>query len=175
MGDVYDNDRPDYFSKSTVENKFYTSEKYLEKLSVDRNTLGWLTDRKFVKSFTGPELDHMTSVGVRLMPSEEYNTQIDPYVLMSYMPAPSNNADQDPVNHPSHYNQFPDVEVIQITRHLNFDRGNAVKYICRAGYKYPDKELEDLEKALWYLTDEIKRVEFMAGWGNTKRMTEKGA
>jgi hypothetical protein len=64
---------------------------------------------------------------------------------------------EDPVNHPSHYNQFP-VEIIEICRHLNFDRGNAVKYICRAGFKNPEKELEDLEKARWYLEDEIDRL-----------------
>jgi len=63
----------------------------------------------------------------------------------------------DPVNHPSHYTQF-DAEVIDITRHLSFDRGNAIKYIARAGAKDPSKELEDLEKALWYLQDEIELV-----------------
>lgn len=63
----------------------------------------------------------------------------------------------DPVNHPSHYTQF-DAEVIAITRHLSFDRGNAVKYIARAGAKDPAKELEDLEKARWYLDDEIELV-----------------
>ena len=67
-------------------------------------------------------------------------------------------ADYDAVSHPSHYTSYPGVEVIELTRHLNFDRGNAVKYIARAGLKNPDKELEDLEKALWYLRDEIGRV-----------------
>lgn len=63
----------------------------------------------------------------------------------------------DPVNHPSHYTRF-DAEVIDITRHLSFDRGNAIKYIARAGAKDPSRELEDLEKALWYLRDEIAMV-----------------
>lgn len=62
----------------------------------------------------------------------------------------------DPVNHPKHYTAFPGVEVIQITEHLNFCRGNAVKYICRAGLK--GNELQDLEKALWYLQREINRL-----------------
>ena len=79
----------------------------------------------------------------------------------------------DPVNHPSHYTQFPNVEVIEICRHLNFDRGNAVKYICRAGFKNPEKELEDLEKAMWYLKDEIARLEFMKGWGNPERVIKE--
>lgn len=63
----------------------------------------------------------------------------------------------DPVNHPSHYTRFG-AEVIEITEHLNFCRGNAVKYISRAGLKDPETELEDLEKALWYLTREINRM-----------------
>lgn len=65
----------------------------------------------------------------------------------------------DPVNHPSHYGGFSNgAEVIDITECLNFNRGNAVKYITRAGAKDPDKEIEDLEKARWYLNREIKRL-----------------
>lgn len=63
----------------------------------------------------------------------------------------------DPVNHPSHYNAYP-VEVIELTEHLNFCRGNAVKYLCRAGLKSKDTEVEDLEKSLWYVQREIERV-----------------
>lgn len=62
----------------------------------------------------------------------------------------------DPIN-PDHYRRFP-VEVIEITEHLNFARGSAVKYICRAGYKDETKEVEDLRKAVWYLEREIMRV-----------------
>jgi hypothetical protein len=65
----------------------------------------------------------------------------------------------DPVNHPSHYNQYP-VEVIELTRHMSFTRGNAVKYIARAGHKGgPEKELEDLKKAKWYIEDDIAQLE----------------
>lgn len=63
----------------------------------------------------------------------------------------------NPVSHPSHYTRFP-VEVIELTEHLNFCRGNAVKYIARAGAKDPSKEIEDLEKAQWYLAREIDRL-----------------
>lgn len=66
-------------------------------------------------------------------------------------------ADNDPINHPSHYTQYP-VEVIEITEHMNFNRGNAVKYIARAGHKDPKTEIEDLKKAKWYITREIGRV-----------------
>jgi hypothetical protein len=63
----------------------------------------------------------------------------------------------DAIN-PEHYTRFP-VEVIEITQHLNFCRGNAVKYLARAGHKDPNKEVEDLKKALWYVQKEIERVE----------------
>ena len=65
----------------------------------------------------------------------------------------------DPVNHPAHYEMSNGAEVIDITENLNFNRGNAVKYIARAGRKGYDKELEDLLKAEWYLDREIVRVQ----------------
>ena len=63
----------------------------------------------------------------------------------------------DPTN-PDHY-KTPGPEVIELTEHLNFCRGNAVKYVCRAGKKDPNKEIEDLRKAIWYLNREIARLE----------------
>lgn len=63
----------------------------------------------------------------------------------------------DAIN-PSHYTRFKGIEVIQLTEHLNFCKGNAVKYIARAGAKDPAKEIEDLEKAVWYIQREIERV-----------------
>ena len=63
----------------------------------------------------------------------------------------------DAVNHPAHYTAYP-VEVIELTEHLNFCRGNAVKYLCRAGLKSKDTEVEDLEKARFYIQREIERV-----------------
>ena len=68
------------------------------------------------------------------------------------------------VNHPSHYTWLKElcgVEVIDITRYLDFNTGNAVKYLLRCGHKseegYSDKEkaIEDLEKAIFYIHDEI--------------------
>lgn len=63
----------------------------------------------------------------------------------------------DPINHPPHYAGYPvNVECIDITRHLNFQLGNAFKYVWRAGKKGgPEQEIEDLKKALWYLTDVV--------------------
>ena len=65
----------------------------------------------------------------------------------------------DPVNHPSHYTQGK-IEVADFIadQKLNFDRGNAVKYLCRAGVKDPEKEIQDLEKAIWYIKHEIKTL-----------------
>lgn len=66
----------------------------------------------------------------------------------------------DVVNHPSHYTDGK-IEVIDFIedKGLNFHRGNAVKYIARAGKKNPAKEVEDLKKAVWYLNREIQRME----------------
>jgi len=65
----------------------------------------------------------------------------------------------DIVNHPSHYTQGKIECIDYITdKQLNFCRGNAIKYITRAGHKDPNKEIEDLEKAVFYLNYEIKRL-----------------
>jgi hypothetical protein len=65
----------------------------------------------------------------------------------------------DPVNHPKHYISHPSgVECITITRHMTFNLGNAIKYIWRAGEKDANRTIEDLEKARWYLADEIDRL-----------------
>jgi hypothetical protein len=64
----------------------------------------------------------------------------------------------DPVNHPKHYTEHPSgVECIQVTEHMNFCLGNAVKYIWRAGLK-SDSPIEDLKKARWYLDRELERL-----------------
>jgi len=69
----------------------------------------------------------------------------------------------DPVNHPKHYTNSPatcwkcgqGIECIDVTRHMNFNIGNAVKYLWR----FQDKNgIQDLEKARWYLDDEIKQM-----------------
>ena len=65
----------------------------------------------------------------------------------------------DIVNRPAHYTDGK-IEVIDFIedKGLNFHRGNAVKYIARAGKKDPAKEVEDLEKARWYINREIERL-----------------
>lgn len=57
----------------------------------------------------------------------------------------------DPVNKPKHYTSHPSgIEHIQITEHMSFCLGNAIKYIWRADTK--GKSIEDLQKAIWYST-----------------------
>lgn len=63
----------------------------------------------------------------------------------------------DPVNHPRHYTSHPSgVECIEVVRHESFNIGNAIKYIWR--HKDKGKPIEDLEKAIFYLQDEIKLI-----------------
>ena len=66
----------------------------------------------------------------------------------------------DMVNYPSHYTDG-NIEVIDFIedKKLNYHLGNAVKYISRAGKKDPEKEIEDLQKAVWYINREIQRLE----------------
>src|SRR3954469_16348751 len=63
----------------------------------------------------------------------------------------------DSVNHPKHYNSHPSgVECITVTEHMNFNIGNAIKYLWRSDHK---NGLEDLKKARGYIDREIQRQE----------------
>lgn len=66
----------------------------------------------------------------------------------------------DPVNGPSHYTDGK-IEVIDYIedKNLGFCLGNAIKYISRAGKKDPSKEVEDLNKAIWYINRRIKEIQ----------------
>lgn len=83
-----------------------------------------------------------------------------PIVLVEREGEPS--VKHDPIEHPAHYTSSPakckcgrPIECIDVTRHLNFNLGCAVKYVWRVDLK--NKPIEDLEKAIWYLRDEIER------------------
>ena len=66
----------------------------------------------------------------------------------------------DLVSHPLHYTSDPSgVECLEITRHRNFNIGNAIKYLWRAGLKDDSKTIEDLKKAVFYINDEIERLQ----------------
>ena len=71
----------------------------------------------------------------------------------------------DRVNHPSHYMKHPSgIECIDVTRHYDFCIGNAIKYLWRSGLKSEegmediDKQIEDLQKAIWYINDKINQL-----------------
>lgn len=64
----------------------------------------------------------------------------------------------DPVNNPKHYTDHPSgIECIQVTEHMGFNLGNAVKYIWRCDLK--KDAIEDLRKAVWYIQREIAKRE----------------
>jgi Protein of unknwon function (DUF3310) len=66
----------------------------------------------------------------------------------------------DDVNHPTHYNSHPSgIEAIVVVRHHNFNVGSAMKYLWRCGLKVGEAPTKDLKKAIWYLTDEVARLE----------------
>ena len=72
----------------------------------------------------------------------------------------------DAIEHPEHYTSHPSgVECIQVTEHMTFCAGNAIKYLWRAGLKASaeladqEKHIQDLKKAKWYVEREIKRIQ----------------
>lgn len=71
----------------------------------------------------------------------------------------------DPVRKPNHYCSHPSgIECIEVTEHMNFCIGNAIKYLWRAGLKQEEgleqqiKTIQDLSKAIWYIEREIERI-----------------
>lgn len=80
--------------------------------------------------------DYLTEESLRLMPNRE-------------------------VDHPKHYRGDTGLEAIDVIEawDLNFNLGNVVKYVCRAGLKDKSDREEDIQKALWYLTREIQPKE----------------
>ena len=72
---------------------------------------------------------------------------------------PEFNIKNDNVNQPIHYCSHPSgIECIEITRHHDFSIGNAIKYLWRAGLKDSNDEIQDLEKAIWYIQDKINQL-----------------
>lgn len=71
---------------------------------------------------------------------------------------PTPEVEHDAVEHPNHYtSRVPGIECIQVVQHFNFNRGNAIKYVWRAGLK--GDEIEDLRKAKQYIDFEIERIQ----------------
>lgn len=95
---------------------------------------------------------------------ENYFLTQDEYKLL-HKDVNENTELNERVEHPTHYSYLKKlcgIEVIDITRHMDFDMGNAVKYLLRAGHKSEngytnkDKTIEDLKKAIFYINDKIK-------------------
>lgn len=83
-------------------------------------------------------------------------------VTQAYNYLPENQPTHDPVNHPKHYTSHPSgVECIDVTKHYNFQIGNAMKYLWRQGLKDEkgldpvEKQIQDCEKAIWYIQSYI--------------------
>ncbi len=67
---------------------------------------------------------------------------------------------EDLINSPKHYKSHPSgIECIEVTRHMNFNIGSAIKYLWRNGLKDGNPAKQDLEKAIWYIKDEIRMIE----------------
>lgn len=89
--------------------------------------------------------------------NEEHSKTVNEH-LDAMAPYPTRPLKHDPVRRPAHYTAYQGLEIIDLTEQMNFNRGNAVKYITRAGIKSALTELEDLEKAKWYIEREIDRL-----------------
>lgn len=88
--------------------------------------------------------------------SEEEKEQIRKLMRESRKLQPS---EPDLVNHPPHYTSDPSgVEAITVLRHRNYNIGNAMKYLWRAGLKNQETHVQDLQKAIFYINDEINRL-----------------
>lgn len=98
-------------------------------------------------------------IGLCMQCNKDVSENLEPkYPFVSSIQIDTSVDTQDNVNHPSHYggedNPYEVIKVIEAWG-LDFHLGTVIKYIPRAGKKDPKKELEDLEKALWYLQRKI--------------------
>lgn len=119
----------------------------------------WLPSQCFAYGHT-PEVEHDYRINPKAFNEYHFDLDPDPPVygpltqkaLEEFTPK-----SEDVVNNPSHYTSHPSgVECIQITEHMSFCVGNAVKYLWRAGLK--DDRLQDLKKAEFYIKREIERL-----------------
>lgn len=108
---------------------------------------------KNVKEEIKPTVEELVELTQQLAP-DGYKDIIESFVEKTSL----NNM----VNHPNHYggeeNPYEAIKVIEAWD-LDFLLGNSIKYISRAGKKNPEKEKEDLLKAIWYLNRRIENIE----------------
>ena len=141
--------------KAVNNNMIFTSERMKWAGVVTKTTedgFSAKTTKHLLLSILDVEFDCLDYNDFELETEEKTKKEPKPQVV-STMPK------DNPVSHPSHYTDGK-IEVIDFIedKGLNFNRGNAVKYLCRAGKKDPAKEVEDLEKAMWYINHEIERL-----------------
>ena len=93
-----------------------------------------------------------------LLPSMQVLKRISEALDIDYKELNVEEDKKEMVDHPKHYNmgKYEAIDVIE-DWNLNFNLGNAVKYLARAGHK--DDIIEDLKKAKWYIDREIQRLE----------------
>lgn len=86
------------------------------------------------------------------------STEVDEVIHDFQVSYTQGKIENDPVNNPKHYTNHPSgIECIQVTEHMGFNLGNAMKYIWRCDLK--KDAIEDLKKARWYLDREINKRE----------------
>lgn len=125
---------------------------YVEGIHINSDLVSVVNEEGIIFSYSVDEFIN-NFVYLKQVENEVINKEIS--VILA-----ERNTKKDNVNHPEHYQTLKDkcgIEVIDIVRHLDFDLGNAIKYILRAGHK--GNAVEDLNKAIWYIKDKIKMLE----------------
>lgn len=90
---------------------------------------------------------------------KDHRSCISQFIEWLYSEVPEDTSEDDPVNHLSHYTdgKFDVINYIE-DKDLGFCLGNAIKYISRAGKKDQRKEVENLLKAIWYISRKIEQI-----------------
>lgn len=102
----------------------------------------------------------LVALSILAVPVKEYTAQLVGISAEKLKEETEEAQGHDPVNHPDHYTSggIETIDFIEC-KGLSYHLGNAVKYITRAGKKDPTKTVEDLKKAIWYLSREVQRLE----------------
>lgn len=117
------------------------------------------------QTFCVKRRDHMGDVHEDFRGEIRVNLKMDDEVAAIFENQVEEQQLDPSVHHPPHYTSHPSgVECIEITRHMNFNLGNVVKYVWRSGLKDGVVPIQDLEKAAWYLNDEIERRKNTKQW-----------
>lgn len=123
------------------------------------------TNHYFTNNYVYTLLDIVCGVNRILKSKDKISNYINDNFVEYMNNSNKENTNIDNVNHPQHYTSHPSgIECIEIARHYCFSIGNAIKYLWRAGLKKDasltdnQKEIEDLNKAIWYIKDRIKEL-----------------